>query len=516
MNSAKKDTKPKKKVASKDKKTNKNKKATKDKKHSKNTYKFKFYYNANKFKKIDDVVMMPENDEFSLNLLGGDEDIVKSEISVNDILYIGLFNEQNSICYYITMLQRLHSSKTLNQLISEKQFNEKHPLYAVQLYSKINQKNKQNTFLSIQANLSKLFSEVFEDSMLGGGEPFTVLKAIFIPLLIESFGLQHTKTILCEMNVEPLNLGGKIGDGFLSDNMRNSQRFFKDVELDNKCKKLYSDNVNQLVDYIPYSKQPFVICNLNIFFNDDEGQMSSHGGHAVNVIKDDVNDFYIIDDSVNIRKIENYIASKANRFRMFEFKDIDDENVRILKTKIGRYEDVNARIYKTIINFPKNGMSGGVEDEEEFTLDESPSTRDRIIEWYNNLQSIEKILFTVFAILLVIFTIVIIVRLMQILKLSIQKKRTTEKYKRVENKIAKIEKRLGIESNRQKDSNKTVRHEKQDQTDFFTKQRSKKEIIKEVIPDVAEVGLNIAERFNLIDLANKNLMNQIIRKTSGH
>ena len=43
-------------------------------------------------------VMMPEMDDLSLNLFGGSEDIVKSEITVNDILYIGLFNEQNSIC----------------------------------------------------------------------------------------------------------------------------------------------------------------------------------------------------------------------------------------------------------------------------------------------------------------------------------------------------------------------------------------------------------------------------------
>lgn len=503
MNSAKKDIKQKKKSRSK-------KPVSKDKKPVKNTYKFKFYYNANKFKKIDDVVMMPEINDSSLNLLGGNEDIVKSEITVNDVLYIGLFNEQNSICYYITMLQRLHSSKTLNRLISEEHFNEKHPLYAVQLYSKINQGNKQNTFLSIQANLNKIFSEVFDSSMLNGGEPFTVLKAIFIPLLIDSIGVQNTKTILCEMNIEPLNLGGKIGDGFLSDNMSNSQKFFKDTSLDNKCKKIYSDNVNQLVDYIPYSKQPFVICNLNIFFNNDEGQLSHLGGHAVNVIKDDFNDFYVIDDSVNIRKIENYIASKPNRFNTFEFKDIDDENVRILKTKIGKYENVNARIYKTVINFQKNGMSGGDEDE-------SLSKKDQIMNWFNELRFHEKILLFVFGILFMILTIVIIVRLIQVLKLSIQKKQTLEKYNRTENKIAKMEKRLGVDSYHGKKSRETVQHEKQMPKDVFAKQTaSKKEIIRQVIPDVAEVGLNIAEHFNLIDLANKNLMNQIIRKSSGH
>ena len=405
------------------------------------------------------------------------------------------------------MLQRLHSSKLLTQLISEKQFNEKHPLYAVQLYSKITQENKQNTFLSIQANLNKMFSEVFDDSMLNGGDPFVVLKAIFIPLLIESFGIQNTKTILCEMNIEPLNLGGKIGNGFLSDDMNNSQKFFKDITLDKKCKKIYSDNVNHLVDYIPYSKQPFVICNLNIFFNNDEGQLSRFGGHAVNVIKDDSNDFYIIDDSVNIRKIENYIASKPNRFNTFEFKDIDDENVRILKTKIGKYENVNARIYKTVINFPKNGMSGGDVNDDEIPFNESRSTKEQIIEWFKNLHLHEKILFIIFGILLVIFIIIIIVRLVQVLKLSIQKKQTLEKYTRIENKINKIEKRLGVE---------TYHNKNQIPNDVFTKQTSKKEIIKEVIPDVAEVGLNIAERFNLIDLANKNLMNQIIRKSSGH
>ena len=85
MNSSKKDTKQK-------KKTNLKKPVSKDKKGIKNTYKFKFHYNENKNKNIDDIVMIPVIDDLSLNLFGGNEDIIKSEIIVNNVLYIGLFN----------------------------------------------------------------------------------------------------------------------------------------------------------------------------------------------------------------------------------------------------------------------------------------------------------------------------------------------------------------------------------------------------------------------------------------
>lgn len=161
-------------------------------------------------------------------------------------------------------------------------------------------------------------------------------------------------------------------------------------------------------------------------------------------------------------------------------------------------------------------MSGGGDDEEEIILNEPPSKKEQIINWFKDLQLHERILLIVFGILLVIFVIVATVRLVQVLKLSVQKKHTQEKFTKVENKIAKIEKRLGVESYHAKKHQEIVSTEKQLPKDIFTKQTSKKEIIKEVIPDVAEVGLNIAEHFNLIDLANKNLMNQIIRKSSGH
>ena len=117
---------------------------------------------------------------------------------------------------------------------------------------------------------------------------------------------------------------------------------------------------------------------------------------------------------------------------------------------------------------------------------------------------------------MIIFVIVATVRLIQVLKLSVQKKQIQEKFTKAENKITKIEKRLGVESYHAKKHQEIVLPEKQIPKDIFIKQSSKKEIIKEVIPDIAEVGLNIAEHFNLIDLANKNLMNQIIKKSSGH
>ena len=472
------------------------------------------------------IIFMPESIKSEakpeIPMSGGDQDVVKSDIISNGILYIGLHNKQNSICYYLTMVQRLHSSKTLSKLIKDLDVGEDHPLKVVKLYDGINQNNKELVFSSIRSNLDNMFDRVFHPDMLKGGDPYVVLKLIFIPALIEKLGIENTKTVLSEMNVEPLNLGGKIDDGFISDDMRGAINVFRDPVTNDKYKKLYSDNVNQLINYTPYTSAPFSICNMNLFFNDEEGNPSQNGGHAVALIKDDVNDFYVIDDSVNIRKVENYIGSKPNRFYLIEFKDINDENVRLLKPLLGEYEKLDSRIYKTVIKYPKkeNGLNGGgVNDFQNTVINQMNMNRANfadsieleVVPVDNKQNRIHRILYSVIIVLVTILLIVVIVKLIMFLSLKKKQRDLKEKYNKNEKRIVKLEKKLGVESyhkSQGEDINTNIEN--------VFKPMTPGEKIKNIVPEVAEIGLNIAEKYSLIDLANKNLMNQIIRKSTAN
>jgi Tfp pilus assembly protein PilO len=155
-------------------------------------------------------------------------------------------------------------------------------------------------------------------------------------------------------------------------------------------------------------------------------------------------------------------------------------------------------------------MNGGDDDDDDY---DSKYVIEVEID-FNRDAKYRRVLFIVSCILIIIIVVLVIIRIGQVVYWKYKTKEITEKYQRTEKKIAKYEKKLGVESYHAKEESPKTAIVNQQIKDIF-KPLTTKEKIKQIAPEVAEIGLNLAEKYSLIDLADKNLMNEIIRKASN-
>lgn len=353
-----------------------------------------------------------ENDEERTKreqLLKEEYEIKMSEIingrvlSENDILFIPLENINSSICYFISAIQRLHSSKTLNGII--KNCDLKHliknenvasdveaTLNSLKHYANINDDNIDKIFDSITKDHKILFESVFNQHMLNGGDTYKVLIWLLFPLLYIEFGIGIVKRIIDETNFDTNRFSGiNSHDGIISIIEQSFDRLEPYYRRDNTNKFLREANkcfVSELNDYVSNinqreRKNKFVVGNMSLFFNNEEGEPSQNPGHAVVVIKSKDGKYVVIDDAVNVREISNYVQQCGKRINKLEFKDIDDEDIIEIK-KLLEPCSVDARIYRTIIRFGNsNALLGGLDhnndEEHEFNINISAISDSGIV-----------------------------------------------------------------------------------------------------------------------------------------
>ena len=359
--------------------------------------------------KIDYENLIPENfsskndtdvqDEEREQLLQEEYEIKMSEIingivvSENNILFIPLENINSSICYFISAIQRLHSSPTLNNKI--KNCDLKHliknydvakdiefTLNSLKHYANINLDNINKIFENISQDHKILFECVFNQNMFHGGDPYKILIWLLFPLLYMEFGISTVKTIIDEINFDTNRFSGiniyKHNEhnehsiiSIIENGFNRLEPFFR-REITNKflreANKCFVSELNNYISNINQRerKNKFVIGNMSLFFNDENGEPSKFPGHAVVIIKNKEGNYMVLDDAVNVREISNYIQQCGRRIHKLEFKDIADEDIQNIK-KLLEPCSVDARIYRTIINFgDTSNLSGGyVEDKDE-------------------------------------------------------------------------------------------------------------------------------------------------------
>ena len=288
----------------------------------------------------------------------------------NQTVYIGLYNTCNSFCYYISAIQRLHSSTTLNQRLLGIQLdniNQTETLnnYNTQLnlldliisplfyYSKLTNLNQTNynqfkeTHELIKNKIEELIG-YFDVSMLNGGNPDDVLVTFLIPVLYLKFNdLSLIKQIIREINFNPSRLAKLL----YSYNNRYSFKVLRDNELNHRIESSYKSLVKQLdVNnlYKDYSIQ-FNISTIAIYLQDVNGNDSKYAGHAINLVygyfDNESLDLYVIDDSVMIIPLKTYIQTHIDRIKYFEIQDATDEVLQL----ISKYCEVNKRLHRDII-----------------------------------------------------------------------------------------------------------------------------------------------------------------------
>lgn len=292
-------------------------------------------------------------------------------------IYIGLFNVENRFCYYISALQRLHSSPTLNRLLKNSNLNEAYIrdllLQPLKIYADINLNNFKQIHDSVANCLSKTIQK-FKDTMQSGGQPDHVLICLMLPTIYLLMNNNKTddiegilKQIVKELYINPNRLNHLL----YSLNRENDFNITIDDNYNRSLKNAHT-TISKIFENIGIqddNKFKFNCSTMSIMFKDETGKTSKYNGHAVNVVygsSDTANapKLYVIDDSVGISSFDNFIDRHRNRIGYVEIKDATDETLKLIKSTNG--VDVDKRLHRDVINVNSSGMIGGnIEKHEE-------------------------------------------------------------------------------------------------------------------------------------------------------
>ena len=295
--------------------------------------------------------------------------MINQYIIDNDgIVYIGIKNVDNRFCYYISAIQRLHSSTTLTQSLQNIQNNSKFERYRIilkplEIYSKIRIDNKYK-INNVQEVYNELETELINttnnlsDKLQHGGNPDHVLISLFLPAIYNVFGLNVVKNVIHELYINPNRLNFLLYDNsrihdfeLTKDNTLNDELYNGFGELQKALKNEPLEGGNT-----PFN---FKISTMSIMFKDMYGQQSKYNGHALNIVKgtndEGINDLYIIDDSVGISPFQIYLERHANRIGYWEIKDATDELLQELQGYKGI--DIDKRLHRDVLNVRSNSNS---------------------------------------------------------------------------------------------------------------------------------------------------------------
>ena len=135
-------------------------------------------------------------------------------VDCEDNIYIGIKNFYNSFCYYITAIQRLHSSKTLknnleimfkikkndNSIITDEIETSKKIFSILITYDKINKSNFKEITEEIIKYKDEVILPMFNESMKKGGDPQLILSRLFLPIIFHYTTQEIFIDILKELN----------------------------------------------------------------------------------------------------------------------------------------------------------------------------------------------------------------------------------------------------------------------------------------------------------------------------
>ena len=292
-------------------------------------------------------------------------------IDSDGIVYIGIKNIDNRFCYYISAIQRLHSSPTLTQSFQNIQNNSKFEKYRIilkplEIYSKIRIDNKYK-INNVQEVYNELETELINttnnlsDKLQHGGNPDHVLISLFLPAIYNVFGLNVVKNVIHELYINPNRL-----NFLLYDNLRiHDFELTKDNTLNNELYNGFSELQKALKNEpLEGGNTPFnfKISTMSIMFKDMYGQQSKYNGHALNIIKgtndEGTKDLYIIDDSVGISPFQIYLERHANRIGYWEIKDATDKLLQELQGYKGI--DIDKRLHRDVLNIRSNSNNSNL------------------------------------------------------------------------------------------------------------------------------------------------------------
>ena len=254
----------------------------------------------------------------------------KMEESINGTLHIVIKNYKNSLCYLVSVLQKLHSSPTLNKLSLSINDNQLTPyqrdlMQLVKIYAKLNRQNADDIYTELNKQLEKI-GDIYITNINDGYLTQSVLYYYYLPIFkklwSENFDDICSELALFYRNADEITY--KTNDVFTG-----SLAWFK-PEFQEEALKTYLNNKYE----IKVKPHPVACAVVHVFPNKD----SNNGGHAIVLLRTH-EDWFILDDNSSFERYDDYVKNNKGRIYKMEIQDIDENSARelCLENRVHRY-----------------------------------------------------------------------------------------------------------------------------------------------------------------------------------
>lgn len=122
----------------------------------------------------------------------------------NGTLYCNLYNYENTFCWFLSTLHKLHSSKTLNKALNQADITEDNLLRPLQIYATLRRDNYVEVYEQIKLWFEYAYQYVFHEDSRHGHDPTVAFYYIYLPLIHHHFR-SNFQDIINELNVEYIN-----------------------------------------------------------------------------------------------------------------------------------------------------------------------------------------------------------------------------------------------------------------------------------------------------------------------
>ena len=219
----------------------------------------------------------------------------------------------------------------MNKLIQEEKHNLS-PIATQLLYLLVNYDECVST--KPCQEFTNVIKKVMTSKLKHGGDPQGIITTLFIPLLHQSFP-EHTIQILKEINLPFKHFNN------------NLDKTDFDYTVDKSFNDSLYDTYQEILKFNDeFGLRKFKIATLSIFFSDIYSRASTNSGHAVTLVQDEKNDFYIIDDAHVVLPVKTYLSYIKNSIYEMEIRDMDDETIKHFIEVLGPNYRVDRRIYR--------------------------------------------------------------------------------------------------------------------------------------------------------------------------
>ena len=296
-------------------------------------------------------------------------------ITIQGTHHIPLYNYDNHFCYWNSVIQRLHSSPTLNAnliqietTINQTNTVEYIMLKPVLIYAQLEQTKLSNdeiisTYRKIINYMNATIPNLVHQNGQNGYIPHYLLNFIYCPIIYALFPNDFIN-IMNEIHISKNEFD--VSKNVVKDTLTTGNPFFANSTMTKRIIQLFddmSDYMGKELRDVQFSLEPFTTAIFEIFPNKDQT-----GGHAITLIRGYSNleptniDYFLIDDQRAIDTFANYYKHREDRIYEISIKDIDEITAndlnRILREDVGLTDiKFSKRITRYSMNFEHNFLT---------------------------------------------------------------------------------------------------------------------------------------------------------------